>query len=175
MPTLLSWPLVPDAPIPDSSGGGTPSTAQTQAAEAAARGVPTFIGRGIRRPFTRDKKNDFATAEGLELVQANLVQAIGTKGPTATTQGEVPWRTEFGSRLHVMRHRNNTDAMRSFATAVTREAAQQWEPRARVTRTDVLPSARPRELLVRSKFEVVERNGRVVAPGLDVEVPITTE
>jgi phage baseplate assembly protein W len=171
--TPLNWPLLPDPETPNSSIVA-PSTAQEQAASAAARGVPSFIGRGIRRPFVRDQKNDFATAEGIDLIQANIVQAIGIKGPTAKSVGEVPWRTEMGSRLHILRLQNNRESSQAFAASAAQDAVRQWEPRARVTRTTLERLIDQRKILVRSKFEIVEPTGRVIAPDLEAAVPVTT-
>jgi phage baseplate assembly protein W len=174
MTTPLTWPLIPDPTTPTSTVVSPPQSALEQAAAAVSLGQPSFVGRGIRRPFMRDQKNDLATAEGIDLIKANIGQVLGTKGPTTRAVGELPWRTEFGSRLHLLRHSNNTDASNAFASVAVQDAVQTWEPRARITSTKIEKSPSPRQVLVRATFDVVELGGRVVASGLETAALVTT-
>jgi phage baseplate assembly protein W len=85
----------------------------------------------------RDEKNDFAHASGVELVAAAIGQVLGTLADTGVSRGELPWRTEFGSALELLRHRNVDDVWRALADVYVRQAIQRWEPRAIVKQTIV--------------------------------------
>lgn len=50
-----------------------------------------FLGRGLVHPFRRDKKQDFAFAEGEELVRSAVGQVLGTASASDFTDGELPW------------------------------------------------------------------------------------
>jgi phage baseplate assembly protein W len=170
-PTTLTWPLTPDPALP----AVTPATSASSAAAASvARGLPAFLGRGILRPFTRDQKSDFAVGDGLALLNACIGQVLGTKGRSVHGTGELPWRGDFGSRLHLLRHRNNSAALHAFASVAVQEAIDAWEPRVRVTDVAVLDTANPRVLVVRVLYDLVDRSGRVVLRGGETSVPIET-
>lgn len=171
-PTSYSWPLSPD---PTSPGGTSPEAAATQQAAAnAAAGQPAFLGVGLLRPFRRDMKSDFATGTGLALVVACVGQILGTKADTASTSGELPWRTDFGSRVHLARHRNNSDALSDFLTVLVQEALSTWEPRVRAVTASIDPTFNQREKRLRVKFDVVDRGGRVLLAGAEAVVPLST-
>jgi phage baseplate assembly protein W len=158
-PTSYSWTLVPD-PTPAVP---TPQQAQTSvAAINTARGLPSFLGQGLLRPFRRDQKNDFAADAGVNLVVACVGQVLGTKADSPASPGELPWRTNFGSKLHLLRHSNNADLSVGLATVYSKDALKLWEPRAQVTAVSVEPSVSQREMRVRVRFNVVDRGGRTV-------------
>jgi hypothetical protein len=92
----------------------------------------SFLGFGLVRPFVRDQKGDFATAEGVALVRACVGQVLGTVGSSQTTQGELPWRPEFGSLLTLLRHRANDPVTAQLARVYVADALARWEPRVRV-------------------------------------------
>jgi phage baseplate assembly protein W len=144
----------------------------TSAAASAARGVPTFLGAGLLRPFRRDAKSDFASGTGVALVSACVGQVLGTKATSAYGAGELPWRPEFGARLHLLRHKNNRETLGDLALVMVGEALRRWEPRARVVRAEVVPGADPRRLALRVVFDVVDRSGRATAAGLEATVPL---
>lgn len=135
----------------------------TAAAGAAARGQPAFLGTGLLRPLQRDAKNDFASGTGVELVGACVGQVLGTRATSAGGAGELPWRPEFGSRLHLLRHKNNRADLGALALVMVGEALRRWEPRARATRAEVLPSGSARELRLRVVYDIVDRGGRTLA------------
>lgn len=58
-------------------------------------------------PFRRDKKNDFASGSGDELLESQVIQVLMVEGDTAESSGELPWRTSFGSAIHLARHHRN--------------------------------------------------------------------
>lgn len=176
MPANYSWPLLPDAtqaaPPPATSPGSTPAIVGPQAG-----GVPSFLGQGLVRPFRRDQRSDFANAGGRALVKACVGQVLGTRADSASGAGELPWRTEFGSRLHLLRHRNQTDeAFYALAVTYTRDALQRWEPRAVNPRVQKLPSNVPTQLMLKIGYDEVDANGRPVAfdQSVTVAIPIGT-
>jgi phage baseplate assembly protein W len=155
-----SWPLLPDAPQPQP-----PTPAEQAAADAAAnaaKGLPSFLGAGLLRPFRRDEKNDLANGDGIDVVAAALGQILGTRADSASGPGELPWRTDFGSRLHLVRHRNMNDATNDLVTVMVQEAVARWEPRIRVVRAAIEKTTNPRLLQVRIRFTVVDRSGRTI-------------
>ena len=94
--------------------------------------APDLIGYGLLRPFQRGAR-DFVTGGGADAVKSAVGQILGTLGASATTQGEIPWRTELGSLLHLLRHQNNDAALQELARVYVTDALQRWEPRVRVT------------------------------------------
>ena len=67
-------------------------------------------------PFRRDKKRDFASGSGPDLLRAKVLQALLTEGAGPRSSGELPWRTSFGAGLHLLRHQRNDDALRAIDT-----------------------------------------------------------
>lgn len=142
------------------------------AAQAASKGLPAFLGTGLLRPFRRDQKSDFASGSGLDNVKACVGQVLGTRATSAMAVGEVPWRSDFGSRLHLLRHKGNKETLGDLAVVMIEEALLRWEPRARVTLAEVVPQANARVLLLRVRFNIVDQSGRVVTPDQSTDVPI---
>ena len=83
--------------------------------------------RGILTPFVRDKKRDFASGVGAALLQSDARQLLGMR------PGELPWRTELGTELDRLRHKQNTDVVRELGRVYTREAFVRWLPSVAVT------------------------------------------
>jgi uncharacterized protein len=88
-----------------------------------------FLGFGLLRPFRRDQKADFAAAGGGALIRSAVGQILGTVGSSDFTQGELPWRTEFGSLLHLLRHQKNDRVLQELARVYVVDALKRWEPR----------------------------------------------
>lgn len=156
MPTPLSWPLLPD-PSPSSP---TPAVSGSAAGSAfGERGQLAFLGFGILRPFIRDAKNDFANAGGSKLLASRIGQILGTKADSTAGPGELPWRTNFGSRIHLLRHRNNSDALAEFARVMILEALATWEKNVIVTSVTALELGTPRKLTLDVRFKLVDQSG----------------
>jgi hypothetical protein len=66
-------------------------------------------------PFRRDKKRDFAVGSGEALLASKVRQALLTEGATARSSGELPWRTNFGAGLALLRHQRNDAALKELA------------------------------------------------------------
>lgn len=88
--------------------------------------------RSLLIPFRRDRKRDFASGTGEELLRSKVLQALMTGGATATSQGELPWRTAFGAGLDRLRHQRNDAALAELARVYVRDALARWVPSARV-------------------------------------------
>ncbi len=82
--------------------------------------------RGATSPLRRDRKHDFASATGAALQKSKALQAL------ATDPGELWWRTEFGSGLNRLRHRENDEVTGELARIYTRDALRAWIPSMRL-------------------------------------------
>jgi phage baseplate assembly protein W len=161
MTKSATWPLAPDATSGSSSTAGL-----------VAPGQPTFLGRGILSPFRRDQKNDFANGTGLELVKSSIRQILLTKAASPSAGGgELPWRTDFGSLLHLIRHRrNNVFVAQEIARAYVLKALQAWETRVQVT--DVKVTSTDRTMTLKIIFNVTDQNNNIIARDAEVELPL---
>lgn len=154
--------LVPDAPAP----GGA-------AAEASA---PTFepfadtIGFGVLTPFRRGP-SDFVAGGGVAFLQSAIGQVLGTAAMSDYTHGELPWRPEFGSLLHFLRHRPNNQTTAELARIYVAEALARWVPQVRLKNVEVDrrrgPNGELTILSVRIAYDIVGLS----RPGNAVLVP----
>ena len=85
--------------------------------------------RGLAFPFTREA-TDFAVAESVDQVQQNIAMVL------TTPRGTLPWRPDFGSDLHRLRHSNSSAATAIAKTFVSR-ALERWVPYVRLQSTSV--------------------------------------
>ena len=92
---------------------------------------------GLLTPFSRDRKRDFASGRGAELLRSKVLQALLTEGATPRSSGELPWRTNFGSALHILRHQRNDEVLAELARVHVRDALARWVPSARVISLEV--------------------------------------
>jgi phage baseplate assembly protein W len=139
--------------------------------------VDDFLGRGLSIPFRRDKARDFASASGEALVRSAVAQVLGTVGASDFTQGELPWRTEFGSLLHLLRHQKNDVALREMAKVYVQDALRRWEPRIIVTRLDAerLDDNQGSKLVLRLRYNVIQRNvpgNQVLLEGIEQTIAL---
>lgn len=130
---FTSWPLI---------DGGTETAPQT-VPPTGPKAIPTKsaefapFGYGLIRPFKRDQKSDFAAGQGAALVIAAMGQILGTVASSEFSQGELPWRPEFGSLIHLLRHRPNTAALDELAHQYIIDALARWERRIVITDSSV--------------------------------------
>jgi hypothetical protein len=71
--------------------------------------------RNLLVPFRRDKKRDFASGTGEDLLRSKVQQVLLTQGATSRSSGELPWRTGFGAGLELLRHQRNDAALAELA------------------------------------------------------------
>jgi len=119
-----------------------------------------FLGFGLLRPFRRDQKADFAAAGGEQLIRSAVEQILGTVGASDFTQGEVPWRTEFGSLLNLLRNQKNDHVLQELARVYVVDALKRWEPRVVVTGVQVTrdPQSGENVLAIRIRYDVISTN-----------------
>jgi len=119
-----------------------------------------ILGFGLLAPLRRDRKNDFASAGGEALVRASVQQILGTVGASDFTQGELPWRTELGSLLFLLRHQKNDVALQELAKVYVADALRHWEPRVVVTslRAKRLEDGEGNKIVIRLRYNVIQRN-----------------
>lgn len=123
MPTYF-WPLTqstpstgnPQDPSTSGSGGGAPEA------------VPILNRVGLLRPFREDGINDFAAGSGKALVESTLGQVLGTRCSSSSAVGELPWRPEFGSLLHLLKHATLDAVTEAIARQYVLDAVAAWMP-----------------------------------------------
>ena len=133
--------------------------------------APAFLGNGLLRPFVRDQKNDFANGSALDLIRSTAGQILGTRADGPKTRGELAWRTEFGSKLYLLRHKAINATSRELARFYAQDALRRWEPRILVTRAALEKDSTRRALIVRVTFDVIAKNvagNRVIFSGVQV-------
>lgn len=162
------WPILTDAVTP-----AMPVTVVTRAETGRAIETAGITGRGLLRPFRRDQKRDFASGTGAELVAAQLGQVLGTIASSEVTGGELPWRTEFGSLLHLLRLSNADPALVEEARAFVALAIQRWLPRVRVLDIELVPAQIDSALILRITWSLrAEGSERLVVTGLETEIAL---
>ena len=114
-------------------------------------------------PFRRDRKRDFAIGSGEALLASKVRQALLTEGATARSSGELPWRTNFGAGLALLRHQRNDDALRELARVYVREALKRWVPTAQLVSLEVSQDGPSLTLRVR-----VRERGTEATVGVDI-------
>lgn len=138
--------------VPDASGA------------AIASPLDAFLGYGLLAPMRRDGHGDWANAGGLVLIRSAIRQIVGTRGPSGAMQGELPWRTAFGSATHLLRHRNNDEDLEDFARVYVTDAIERWEPRVQVTDVQTTreetPFGKPTLLRIVVFFRLIQKNVR---------------
>ena len=135
------------------------------------------LGRGVTRPFRRDGRGDFATATGAALVSAAVGQILGTIADSAVNVGELPWRPDFGSKLHLLRHSPNNEALVETARVFVIEAVQRWEPRVRISNVEIsrdeTEGSGGNKLTIRLRYAFVElQTGVAIFEDLETAVVV---
>lgn len=100
-------------------------------------------------PFRRDRKRDFASGEGDELLASKVEQVLATEGATNRSSGELPWRTSFGTPLQLLRHQRNDAVLAELARVYVRDALRKWVPEAQIVDLEVARDGSTVTLLVR--------------------------
>ncbi len=121
---------------------------------------------GLLTPFRRDRKRDYAAGDGAELLASKVRQVLGTEGATVRSSGELPWRTSFGSAIHLLRHQNNDVVLAELGRVYVRDALKRWLPDVQVVSVDVGATGSMLSLLVR----VTTRAGATVTVPVDLSV-----
>jgi len=135
----------------------------------------SFLGFGLVRPLRRDQKGDFAAAEAEVLVRACVGQILGTRGRNAKVEGEVPWRTDFGSLLHTLRHAPNDPVTASLAKTYIADALKRWEPRVSLKAVSFTTEKSTSDLKGGDDVLVVKLVYDLVSNGTVIQANITQE
>jgi len=136
------------------------------------RGPLAHLGRGLLRPFRRDEKNDFANAEGEELVRACVGQVLSMKATSPKAVGELEWDPKRGSLLYMLVHRNNDMVQRELARVYVVDTIRAFEPRIAIRAMRI--TSEPREeggsaLIIRLRYDLLAANSstnQVVREGI---------
>ncbi len=123
--------------------------------------------RGMSLPFQRTGGSDFTTAEGEALVKANLMFLL------TTPIGFLPWRPDFGSRLHELRHSPDTITLRETVRVIISDAITKWLPYVRLDSVDVESKRQTKSLQIKIAYRIV-RNGVATGPTISQAVTINT-
>jgi hypothetical protein len=115
----------------------------------SCRGRDVATARGLLTPFRRDRKRDFASGEGDDLVASQVEQVLATEGSTLQSVGELPWRTSFGTPLEVLRHQRTGLVLQELARVYLRDALARWVPEATLTAVEVQAESNGMSILVR--------------------------
>jgi hypothetical protein len=113
--------------------------------------------RGLLTPFQRDRKRDFASGEGDDLLASKVEQVLATEGSTLRSTGELPWRTAFGTPLGVLRHQRNEVVLGELARVYIRDALARWVPEATLVAVEVQREGGELHLRVRFQAAGQER------------------
>jgi uncharacterized protein len=96
-----------------------------------------MLPSSLLTPFRRDKKTDFASGSGDELLKSKVIQVLMLEADTPESSGELPWRTSQGSAIHLARHHRNDAIIAELVRVYARDALKKWLPDVTVTRLDV--------------------------------------
>ena len=88
--------------------------------------------KSIAHPFQRDGQRDFAAAAGRRLLLDKVKQVLLTWGPNHLAPGEMPWRTDFGSALHLLPHTLWDDTTAEIARTYVLQALSLWVPEVQI-------------------------------------------
>lgn len=166
----MTWQILPDPLTPDVVA---PSGLYTEVPDTGRGPSVALFGRGVLFPLRRAKSvDDFASGSGADLIRAGVALILSTVCSSKTSSGELPWRTEFGSLLQLLRNRNNDAALQGLARHYVAEALQRWLPVVQVRQVK-FSKTNPYTLRMLVLYDVVDPQGvRVLVPGLQTAVPL---
>jgi len=122
-------------------------------------------GAGLLSPFRRDLKQDLAHGSGADLLRSKVEQVLATEGDTPISSGEMPWRTAFGSAIHLLRHRANNEVLAELARVYVRDALRRWLPSLQIISVETTQ----RETILTLRITFTER-GTSVPQTVEVEL-----
>ena len=108
-----------------------------------------MVARNLLIPFRRDRKRDLATGEAEALLASKVRQVLLTDGSTPRSSGELPWRTNFGAGLGLLRHQASEVLLRELAHTYVREAVARWIPGAQLASLELQQSGPAMAMRVR--------------------------
>lgn len=166
MPTSYSWPLT--SPPEPAAPAASDSTSVVEGGGGRPR-------RGLLIPFRRGS-SDYETGEGLALVSSDLALLLGTRRSSSITQGELPWRTDFGSLIQHAVHQNNDIVLTGLVRQWSSDAVARWMPSVRIVdvRISTEQDSRGHETIKVAHIDwiLVARGGNRLGKGA-TSVPLT--
>jgi len=160
--SLLKKPSTEKPTVPERTISGTTSIVS-----------PISFGHGLLTPFRRDGKGDFANSADIELVRSNLRQVLYTTASSANTNGELPWRPEFGSLFEVLRFRSMDEVTVELARTYLVDAIKTWLPRIRIRRSNIETDFARSLLVITVHYDILNGARRsVVASNLNDAVEV---
>lgn len=102
--------------------------------------------RGIVTPVQRDAASDLANASGDRLSMSKIIQVA------MTDPGEIPWRTNFGAGVNLLRHQNNDAVLAELARVRIRDALTRWAPDVEIAGVDAVRNDTTITLTVRYRI-----------------------
>jgi hypothetical protein len=127
--------------------------------------------RNLIAPFRRDRKRDFASDDGAELLKSKVLQALMTRGTTPRSSGELPWRTNFGAGLELLRHQRNDDVLSELTAVYVKDTLKKWVPEVEVVETST--SRDNSSLKIKVRFISRENTGQALKQRNEAEVFLT--
>ena len=139
-----------------------------------------LVGNGVLVPFRRGA-SDFVSGDGFEWLQSAILLILGVRARSRLGGGELPWRSDFGSVVHLLRHRPNDAVTAELARVHVAEALAKWLPQVRLkdVRTDKKKDATTGEetiLLLVLRYDVAAQKNRatqVLVTDVVQEIPIS--
>ncbi len=107
------------------------------------------MASGLAHPFRRIE-SDFASASGDAETLQQVSEVLGTR------QGTLPWRPDFGSELHRLRHKKNAIVLKETARVFVDDALRKWVPAAKLIGVDILPS-KANEIVLRVVVQIGDK------------------
>jgi Bacteriophage baseplate protein W len=170
MPAAVTYPLA-------STGSQAASSATAAQGVSLGQGLE-FLGFGLLTPFGRGA-SDFHNGGGLAHLQSMIGQVLVTMAGSDFTEGELPWRSDFGSLLHFLRHKQNTEVTAELARVYVGEALAKWIPQVilKDVRTEKREGTDGEEnvLEIRLTYDVISINqpgNPVLAQSISQTIPV---
>lgn len=133
-----------------------------------------LVGFGILTPFRRGP-SDIVSAGGAAAVRSMVDTVLTTAAASAVNEGELPWRGDFGSRLHLLLHRKNDATTAELGRVWITEALGRWLPFLRLKSVtpsrDLGPEGERNVLSYRLVYDVLaSQGGNVVLADVSQDV-----
>ncbi len=148
--------------IPQTEAFALVDATPSPSARIVRRNPRGVLGRGLVRPFRRDAQNDFASAEGLALVQSCIGQIVAMRGSSDFILGELEWDPDRGSLLQILRHQKNALVLQELGRTYVVDAIRNWEPRVRIKAVRITrekdPEGQETIMLIRLVYDVISTN-----------------
>jgi phage baseplate assembly protein W len=119
---------------------------------------PLAYGHGMLRPFVRDGQGDWAHTSDISVVRANVGQVLGTLASSGSSHGELRWKPEFGSLLHLLRFRNLDETTAEMGRTYVVDALTNWLTRIRVKDSSVVLDYDNTRLVITIVYDVLASN-----------------